>query len=269
VKDASEPETLDLKNYFPDFLWLLRDAVLKVPSGSDGKPMTPTEYLKTTVLKRGKSFEESKNDKIGRAILTIFPTIECMTISTPSIIPDVMQNIADNEDHLEPRFNEQIKCLIEYLLKHVRAKNGFVEGKVVDGPLLAAMVSRLLEVVNDPDAIPCITDTWQAAVLMRCKKVLDEMVREYAQELKTKVAEIGLPMEEDSVDDKDLAKPYTLLGLHRSILLRKTESLLKQVGHFVGGTDSETSMKSLSDELEQCTATFAVEEEVKNCKRRG
>ena len=263
IKDVSAPETFDLKNYFPDFLWLLRDAILMVPPGRDGKPMTPTDYLKTKVLKRGSSFEETANDKIGRAILTVFPTIECMTIQPPSANPEVMQNIVANQDYLEPRFNEQICCLIEYLLQHVRPKNGFVEGKLVDGPLLAAMATGFLEAVNDPDAIPCITDTWQAAVEIRCKRVLNQMLQEYTQEMEVRIAEVGLPMEEDSLDGGDKSKPCTLLGLHRSTLLQKTEFLLQQVGHFVGGpaVSAEGVMptcnrESLSAELERCTAVF-------------
>lgn len=262
VRDVSAPETFDLKNYFPDFLWLLRDAILMVPPGPDGKQMTPTDYLITKVLKRGNSFEENANDKIGRAIMTIFPTIECMTIQPPSADPEVMQDIVAKKHCLEPRFNEQIDGLIKYLLQHVRAKNGFVEGKLVDGPLLAAMASQFLEAVNNPHAIPCITDTWQAAVEIRCNKVLDEMVQEYTREMEAKIIEVGLPMDEDSSDDLDPANPRTLLGLHRLILLQKTQVLLKQVGHFVSGpaADDSSNRESLSTKLELSTAVFTEED---------
>ena len=263
VKDISAPEMFDLKNYFPNFLWLLRDVILTVPPDQDGKPRTPSEYLKMEVLKRGTAFEETADDKIGRAILTVFPTIECMTIQPPSANPKVMQDIVTKQDCLEPEFNEKVEHLVEYLLQKVKAKNGFVEGKLVDGPLLAAMTRQFVEAVNEPDAILCISDTWQAAVEIRCKKVLDQMAQEYTQEMKQKIAEVGLPMEEDSVDDQSTSKPCTLLGLHRSILLQKTEVLMKQVGHFVsgpalseGGGMSSFNRASLSDELERRTAIF-------------
>ena len=149
-----------------------------------------------------------------------------MTISPPSADPWVMQDIAAKQDCLEP---------IKYLHQHVRAKNGFVEGKLVNGPLLAAMTNDFLKAVNDPDTIPCIADTWQIAVEARCKKALDELVEEYTHDMEAKIAEVGLPMEEDSVDDKDPANSCTLLGLHRLTLLQKTENHMQQVGHFVGG----------------------------------
>ena len=264
MKDVSDPETFDLKNYFPDFLWLLRDAILTFPSRFDGTLMTATDYLKKVVLKRGNSFQETENDRIGRAIITVFPTIECMTIHPPSVDPAVMQDIVALQDYLDPRFNKQVEHLVQYLLQKVRAKNGFVEGRLFDGPLLAAMASQLLEAVNDPNTIPCITDMWQAAVEIRCKKVLDQMAQEYTQEMEAKIAEVGLPMEEDSVDDQRTSKPCTLLGLHHSILLQKTEDLLKQVGHFVGGPTamneegdtSMLSMESLVAKLEERTVLF-------------
>ena len=93
--------------------------------------------------------------------------------------------------------------------------------------------------------------------------MLDQMTQEYTQEMEAKIAEVGLAMEEDSVDDQRASKPCTLLGLHRSILLQKTEVLMKQVGHFVGGPnvseEGDTSIlnrESLTAQLEHCTATF-------------
>jgi len=257
------PETFDLKKYFPNFLWLLRDAILSVPPGRDGKPMTPTEYLKTKIFKRGASFNETESDRVSRAILTIFPSIECMTIQTPSADPEVMRNIVANEASLNPKFNEQIKTLVAYLLRHVQPKSGFVEGKLVDGPLLAEIARGFIKAVNDPNAIPCISDTWQAAVEHRCKEALEELVKEYTQDLEAKIKEVGLPMEEDSLNDNP-TKPCTLMGIHRSILLEKAEKLLKQVGHFVsgqvstaGGNTAIFNRESLVAELEKSVAVFS------------
>ena len=263
MKDVDSPETFDLKKYFPNFLWLLRDAILSVPPGRDGKPMTPTEYLKTKIFKRGASFNETESDRVSRAILTVFPSIECMTISVPSADPDVMRNIAANEASLNPKFNEQIETLVAYLLHHVQPKSGFVEGKLVDGPLLVEIAGEFIKVVNDPNAIPCISDTWQAAVERRCREALEQLIKEYTQDLEAKFKEVGFPMEEDSLDD-DPTKPCTLMGIHRSILLEKTGKLLKEVGHFVsgqvstvGGDTSAFSRESLVAELENAAVVFS------------
>ena len=247
-----EDESLDLNTYFPDFLWLLRDVILQIPQGQ-----TPTEYLKTTVLKRGRSFTETEADIVSRAILTVFPTVECMTVQPPSADPEVMQDIASRQDSLEPRFNEQVELVISHILQHVQAKIGFVEGKLVDGPLLAEMAVTYLKAVNDPDAIPCINDTWQAAIEARCRKVLEEMIHEYEQELRDRTAAVGFPIEEDSSGGKGSESSSTLFGLHRSILLSKTQSLVKQVRHFLSPSQTSTlNMENLTAELERSAAVF-------------
>ena len=145
-------------------------------------------------------------------------------------------------------------------------KKGF-RGKLSDGPILAAMATQYLKAINSPDAIPCITDTWQAAIEIRCRKVVEALLSEYQSEMERKVAEVGLPMEEDLPSDTDPAKPFTLYGIHRSILLRKTKSLTKQIGHFLssyfGSQDGESpsvfTIEGLQAELERGTAVFKEE----------
>ena len=262
--DSDSDEYFELNNYFPDFLWLLRDVIL-IPTGEDGKEVSPTDYLKTKVFRRSKSFKETESDQIARAILTVFPSIACKTIQPPSSDPTVMRNIASKQDFLAPQFNQQVEELVQYLLETARGKKGIVAGKIADGPILAAMATHYLEAVNNPDAIPCISDTWQTAITMRCKKVMEQLLEEYDQEMEGKIVEQGLPMEEDSQDDDEPTRPFTLFALHRSTLLQKTTALLKQVGHFLAAyapshdSSSALNKNSLCAELEIGAAVFTEE----------
>lgn len=148
-----------------------------------------------------------------------------------------------------------------------KLKRDFSAANLVDGPTLATMADHYLKVVNDADAVPCITDTWNTAVEIRCKEVLDKLIQEYTLELESFVSKVGLPIEEDSPDDVNvLTKPCSLFGIHRSILLRKTESLLKQVGHLVSASTQSLeayNRESLCAELDHCTAVFVEEEAVR------
>ena len=218
------------------------------------------------MFRRSKSFKETESDQIARAILTVFPSIACKTIQPPSSDPTVMRNIASKQDFLAPQFNQQVEELIQYVLEHVQGKRGGdVAGKVADGPILAAMATHYLEAVNNPDAIPCISDTWQTAITMRCKKVMEQLLEEYDQEMEGKIVEQGLPMEEDSQDDDEPTRPFTLFALHRSTLLQKTTALLKQVGHFLAAyapsrdSSSALNKNSLCAELEIGAAVFTEE----------
>lgn len=267
MKSTSQGDesAFEFKNHFPDFLWLLRDVHL-LPTGDSGTEVTPTEYLISSVLRRGKSFKETRSDVVGRAILTFFPSIECRTIQAPSSKPEVVRDIARQQANLDPNFNKQIEGLIQYLLQRIRAKKGFVATNLVDGPILATMAEHYLKAVNDANAIPCITDTWNAAVEKRCQQVLEKLKLEYTHELESWITEVGLPIEEDSSDDLNVAaKPCSLFGIHRSILLRKTEALLVQVSHLVGASAQSSEIynrESLVAELDNSTAIFEEEQTV-------
>ena len=262
VKKSPEGDenAFDFKKHFPDFLWLLRDVHL-LPTGDNGSEVTPTEYLVSKVLRRGKSFKESRSDEVGRAILTFFPTIECKSIQSPSSNPEVVRDIARRKASLDPKFNEQVEQLVRYLLQRVRTKKGFATSNLVDGPILAAMADDFLKTVNDPDAVPCINDTWNAAVEKRCQQVLKNMIEEYTREIEIHISDVGLPIEEDSPDDA-VAKPCSLFGIHRSILLKKTETLLNQVSHLVSASTDTFNKESLVAELDHCTARFDEEQVV-------
>lgn len=184
VKSTSQKDVnaFDFKKYFPDFLWLLRDVHL-LPTGDDGTEVTPTEYLISKVLRRGKSFTETKSDEVGRAILTFFPSVECKTIQSPSSKPEVVRDIARRQDSLDPAFNKQVELLVQYFFQRLQAKKGFAATKLVDGPILAAMAEHYLKAVNDADAVPCISDTWSTAVEKRCQEVLEKLTKEYTQDL--------------------------------------------------------------------------------------
>lgn len=258
---GEDVNAFDFKKYFPNFLWLLRDVHL-LPTGNDGTEITPTEYLVSRVLCRGKSFKETKSDEVGRAILTFFPSIECKIVQSPSSDPDVFRDIERRQESLDPAFNKQVEQLIQYFFQHLRAKKGFAASNLVDGPVLAALADHYLKAVNDENAIPCITDTWNTAVENRCQEVLEKLLLEYAEELQCCISKLGLPIEEDSSDRNGVTESLSLFGIHRSILLRKTESLLKQVGHLVSSSvSSETyNWESVSAELDHCIAVFENEE---------
>ena len=267
MKSTSQGDesAFEFKNYFPDFLWLLRDVHL-LPTGDSGTEITPTEYLISSVLRRGKSFKETRSDEVGRAILTFFPSIECRTIQAPSSKPEIVRDIARQQANLDPNFNKQIEELIQYLLQRIRAKKGFVTTNLVDGPILATMAEHYLRAVNDANAIPCITDTWNVAVEKRCQQVLEKLKLEYTRELESWITEVGLPIEEDSSDDLNVAaKPRSLFGIHRTILLQKTEALLAQVSHLVGASAQSSGIynrESLVAELDNSTAIFEDEQTV-------
>ena len=251
---------MELKQHFPDFLWLLRDAHL-TPTGDDGREISPKDYILTKVLRHGPpAIREKEPDVVGRVITTVFPSIECRVIQAPSTDRTVMLNIAANIKRLDPQFNKEVEEVVQYIYSAVKPKRGAVAGTYVDGVTLAELTTKYIDAVNDPDAIPCITDTWSAAIERVCKDCMDQMVKEYDKEVEDMIGRVGMPLEEEALNPDDTSGIHTLFAIHCSVLLNKTSTLLNKVGHFLHtANDSQTVLTrdALCAEFEHLTAVFS------------
>ncbi|XP_035664227.1 guanylate-binding protein 1-like [Branchiostoma floridae] len=239
VKKGKGQDVSAFREFFPDFLWLLRDVALKMED-DDGKEMTPTEYLVTKVLNGNpNAFEESKSDKVGRAILTFFPSVECAILVRPSGDTEVMKNIAQHKDNLIPEFNKGVDELTETLLLKARTKKGYDKASTVNGVALSIMTKGYLKAVNDPNAIPALDNTWQNTIEVMRGRAIEEVVAEYNKQMQAKVAEAtknGIPLEEDG-PSPDKKQPSTLMDLHNAAFKDATAMFVEKVGHF--GISSE------------------------------
>ncbi|KAI8492556.1 Guanylate-binding protein 5 [Branchiostoma belcheri] len=281
-------QTSLFRQFFPDFLWLLRDVSLDMKD-EDGKEMVPSEYLKTKVLARDPDdFEESQSEKVGRAILTFFPSVECTTLERPSGDNEVMKNIAQHTDSLNPNFNKGVNTLIEQLLHNARAKRGYNKASTVSGLALSIMVERYVEAVNDPNSIPALDNTWQNTVQLLRGRAVEEVIDEYNQQMQAKVATATNnwrdPLEE-CPENGILLKPVTsgrggkgaeyntrnppsqptLIDLHNELLNKVTGMLLEKVGHF--GIRSEERSYENENLIDQMQKRLA--EDGSNRKQKG
>ncbi|CAH1251020.1 GBP6 [Branchiostoma lanceolatum] len=241
VKQGEKASQAAFSEFFPDFLWLLRDVSLKMQD-KDGKEMDPTEYLVTKVLSRDPNeYFESTSDQVGRAILTFFSSVECATLERPSEKKEVMNNIAQHTDKLNPKFNKGVDELTERLLLKSRAKRGYHKGSTVSGVALSIMAKEYVEAVNDPNAIPALDNTWKNTVELMRKNAIEELVVEYNQAIQAKITQASgngqVPLEEVSGDEKNQPTQPSLMNFHNKLFKVLTNKLLMKVGHF--GTSSE------------------------------
>ncbi|XP_066264924.1 guanylate-binding protein 6-like [Branchiostoma lanceolatum] len=197
------------------------------------------------------AFEESASDKVGRAILTFFPSVECATLERPSRDPEVMNNIAKRTDSLNPEFNKGVEELTKTLLLKSRAKRGYYSGSTVSGEALSIMTQQYVEAVNDPKAIPALDNTWQNTVEVMRRKVIDEIAMEYIKQMQAKIAGASgngqVPIEEMAKDGKNQPAQPTLMDLHNELFKVLTDKLLTKVGHFC--TSSQTQRYDESDDV--------------------
>lgn len=220
VKDDSENDVNDLRQYFPDFLWLLRDVHL-LPTDEQGIQVSPTEYLKSKVLVRGKGFFESQSDIVARALITFFPSIECHTLPPPSSSAEVMRNICNKENELSQDFNDKVTEFLQYVKSAIQVKKGF-KGGTVSGPILAHLTKEYISAINSPGAIPTISNAWHATTQLYERELIIELVKEYEADMEKAISSVEIPLEEESSNDEE---GTSLMAFHRKILSQKIEKL--------------------------------------------
>ena len=115
-------KNLKEKNFFPSFLWILRDFSLKLED-NEGNLITAKEYLENALNAKN----EEKN-YVRNVIKNYFKERDCFTIVRPVENESDLQrlNCLENEK-IRPEFLEQIEILKEKIFMNVKPKN--FEGK--------------------------------------------------------------------------------------------------------------------------------------------
>ncbi len=247
VKKDAKHNKIELLNYFPDFLWLLRDVMLDMADEA-GNEMSPTDFIIKRVLKS----TGSRTDAIGEAILSFFPKVTCFVLPPPSLDKKIMKNIAEHEDKLNFEFNEGIEELIDILKNDIRPKQQFATGGFLQGNALAHLVQQYIEQINSPSAIPVMEDAWECTVKVLNEETQTRLLNEYTKMMAKKIEDIskmGHPLEEGGLTDDETSNQHTILGIHHGIKKDLTNVLLEEVGHYCTAETGALSQISIVKEF--------------------
>ena len=216
----------NLKKYLPHFLWLLRDSSLKIPCDG-GRQLTPTEYLTSKVLTIKDKNPEHVTSRVKRAIMTLFPSLECHTLPPPSYDAEFPE-----DDH---RFLTKIISLFNHILQKITPKQGYNEGAHPNGSILAALAQQYTDNLNE-NKPPNLEWSWQSATEQYLTEFAQKLEDEYERDM-NKAISSQLPMEEGTIeilsDVEILESEPTLLSIHRSCFEKKLKKLEEQVDHLM------------------------------------
>ena len=221
-----------MKQFFPHFLWLLRDVTLNV-TNREGELISPTKYLHTRLL--ATKFGELA--ELGQALFSLFPSLECSTLPVASTKAHVICNIVKQEDKLNPAFNTAIDKLILRILQQVTPKKAIDGVCSVNGSQLANLVCEYVEAINTPGALPDLEQGWQAVVRLELKESSDKLVREYKREMEEALSG-KLPMDENE-----------FLEIHEQKLELKKSALRQEIRHTLHSSNED--IQPLLDQLEE------------------
>ena len=198
----------DLKQYFPDFLFLVRDCDREILD-SDGRTISATEYLHKKILTVTSGDADNPRSRTIRSIRACFPTIECLQISNPG--PGISNS--KSKKPIDEDFTKQMNSVIDHILCNIKAKRSFNLVTEVDGSMMASLLQLYVEALNTPDAIPNLEVSHWTVI----DNTLQQVIKLHSEKYSKKMHELldrHLPIEEGNLED---LKRTHLSRIHESL----------------------------------------------------
>uniref|UniRef100_A0A7S4W084 GB1/RHD3-type G domain-containing protein n=1 Tax=Alexandrium monilatum TaxID=311494 RepID=A0A7S4W084_9DINO len=216
----------NVTDFFPDFLWVLRDFHLRM-TDSRGGAMTAKEYLENAL--RPVSGQDKQNE-LRAAIRQVFPQRDCMTIVRPCADEEDLRHVQKLPyEKLRPQFREDVEDFTRKVYDSLRPKQ--VEGGAVNGPMLVHLATEYCRAMNN-GGMPQIKSAWSYAVQSQLRMSLKDAVQLYRAQMNDKAMSY-LPMDENRLRE-----------LHRD-----SKSRALEVFHAHGFSEDDSTFQEYRAEL--------------------
>ena len=183
IKSLShEDKEEELAEYFPSFLWLLRDFSLKLEN-MEGKEITEKEYLESALENKvGNSEMFDEKNKVRDLIKAYFPERDCFTMVRPVEKEDELQNLQNlPDDMLRKEFLIQAQNFRNKVYDLALPKS--FHKRALNGSMLIELIQNILDSINS-GAIPVIENTWKYVVQSECIKNTQNLTDKFYEEIK-------------------------------------------------------------------------------------
>jgi hypothetical protein len=192
--NSNKTSERELSDYFPGFLWLLRDFSLKLEDES-GRVITSSQYLENALQDRPQ--QEAKNE-IRRKLRTMFANRDCVTLVRPVVDESDLQRIDKTPyNKLRPEFRNQMDKVKDKIFDETPTKK--ILGHSIDGKGFVMLMTKYLESING-GGVPTIHSAWDSVARLESQSALEDSVNVY----KTKLQELEKRIPIDEVELKKL-----------------------------------------------------------------
>ena len=183
IKSLShEDKEEELSEYFPSFLWLLRDFSLKLED-IDGNNISEKEYLESALENKiGDSDIINEKNRVRNLIKTYFPDRDCFTMVRPVEKESDLQNLQNlPDDMLRKEFLDQAQKFRDKVYNIATPKS--FHKRALSGNMLIELVQNILDSINS-GCIPVIENTWKYVVQNECIKNTQNLTDKFVEEIK-------------------------------------------------------------------------------------
>jgi len=175
VSNDNNKQASKLADYFPSFLWLLRDFMLQLED-EQGNPISSKQYLENALAKRSK--DASKNE-IRDTITSCFPQRDCFALVRPLTDERALRAIDQVPyEQLRPEFKAQMDALKVKIFKEASVKS--INGKPLNGEALCMMIQHYVDALNS-NKVPTINSAWSSVCLANNTKLVQAAHQVYKE----------------------------------------------------------------------------------------
>lgn len=160
----------ELADYFPSFLWLLRDFALDLVD-ERGSEITPRQYLENALRERPEASQQSKN-AIRSSIKQLFRDRDCFTLVRPVVDEKQLRTIdAIPYNQLRSEFRVQSEELVQKIFDEAPVKT--INGQALTGDSFVSLLGVYTEAINS-GAVASIQNAWESVSSQVNQQAMEE-----------------------------------------------------------------------------------------------
>ena len=192
-KQNNDNDLEELKQYFPSFLWVLRDFALKLEDEGQNK-ISCKQYLENSLaFQKGNSDKIETKNRIRRLIKTLFLDRDCATLVRPVEDEKELQKLQSlDETHIRAEFVEQMTGLKSKIMKKVKPKS--FNGQMLNGKMLLELLESFVTAINS-GRIPTIENAWDYVCENQTRDVITDAMKLYEKAIS------NCPTDEDAIEE--------------------------------------------------------------------
>ena len=174
-----------VSEYFPSFLWVVRDFALKLVDEYKNE-ISSRQYLENALREqKGSSDAVEKKNKIRRLISCYFKDKDCFTLVRPTENEKDLQRIQKMEDsELRTEFMSQVHRLRQKVYRKIKPKS--LHGRILTGSMFLELCQAYTESINK-GSVPSINSAWTNLCKNENLRAINESIKMYEQEMNDQI----------------------------------------------------------------------------------
>eukprot|EP00929_Paragymnodinium_shiwhaense_P039212 TRINITY_DN20620_c0_g1_i2.p1 TRINITY_DN20620_c0_g1~~TRINITY_DN20620_c0_g1_i2.p1 ORF type:complete len:805 (-),score=215.61 TRINITY_DN20620_c0_g1_i2:593-3007(-) len=220
-KNSDTEKASDLSQYFPSFLWVLRDFHLRLVDDR-GTAISEKDYFENALRPLGN--QEDKN-KVRDVIKDLFRDRDCLTIVRPVEAEDDLRHIQRLPyESLRVNFRKQVEAFVKKVYSSLRPKK--IDGQMISGAMFANLCSEYCKAINN-SVVPTIQSAWTSVVQHQLKLCLKDAVQVYRAQMNERAMQ-HLPLAEDQIREIHKAAKAEAMKVFLAPKLDSNDSKFKE-----------------------------------------